>query len=269
MAKQYAARVYEKFQKDRLGVHAAAFAYYSLFSIGPMLLIAMLLIGFFARSDALREKYLLFFAGIFGSGSESVLATILGNMQENFSSVWGVAAIIILVFSAARAFVVIQTALNKIFGVRQKNGLLATLKSGLFSTLFEIALVFLLLLAFALNSFLSYFDKVALGLLGVPRAGIAVAYYTAVMALLSVFFAIGYRVIPSCRVPWRSACLGGILAGALFVIGNYAFRIMTNTLAPSTLYGAAGGIVLVMLWAYYTAIIFFLGAELSAIAQPR
>jgi membrane protein len=247
----------------RLG---AALAYYTVFSIAPLLVIAIGIAGFFFGADAVQSKLDEQLQGFLGrQGAEGVQAMIAAASKPRtggFATVLGVAA---LVVGASGVFVQMKDALNTIWEVEPKRGqgIWGMVRDRLLSFAMVLAIGFLLLVTLfvsatlaaltnSLRDFIPGPDIVAHGLdLGVS------------LAVVTLLFALIFKYLPDAKVAWSDVWLGAAVTAVLFTIGKYAIGMYLGTASVGSAYGAAGSLVIVLLWAYYSSQILFFGAELT------
>lgn len=244
--------------------HAAALSFYALLSLAPLLLLVLWLTASLypeAQAALLGQIYQLA-----GEEARQIAATVLHNASEqpdvgSFAGVWGT---LLLFVGATVVFARLQATLNLIFksDAAALGGPLAWLRKRVFSFGVVFALGFLLLLSVTLTTALQFFLADLPSLL--PLAGNfgALAVYTLGFALL-------YKYLPDRRVAWRQALIGGVLTAALFIIGRNLIGLYIVHAAPGSAYGSMGTLVLMLVWVYYAAVVFFVGALLTAVIDER
>jgi membrane protein len=186
--------------------------------------------------------------------------------QTKAGLVPGIIAIVLLITGATGVFVQLQIVLNQIWNVKQKsqNGVLAIVKNRIFSFGLILAIGFLLLISLVVSSVLasvSHWLEAAFS----P----AVAYlmyaieFVVSLGVVSMLFALMFKYLPDVKIAWRSVWMGALLTGFLFIIGKYGLSLYFGKATPGSVYGAAGSIILVLLWVSYSSVIMFFGAEFT------
>lgn len=250
----------------------AAIAFYVVTSLAPVLLIVVAVAGLVFGEDAVRGSLVSQMAGLLGRQGGQLIQTVLAQASDKSS---GAAAsllgVLMVLLTASGVFGEMQTALNQTWEIdSSKQPWFSLLRARAASLGLVVALGFLLMVSLAASTALA-----ALGeYLGArsPLAPFVLAVLNTVvsLALFTVLFAAIFRVLPDCPIAWRSVAAGGFITAVLFTLGKSLIGWYLGTLAASSAYGAAGALILVLLWAYYSAQIFLFGAELAhAIATAQ
>jgi len=247
---------------------AAALAYYTTFSVGPLLLIAIAVSGLVFDPDTARREILEQISGLVGRQGAEAVATVVENASRNRggSILATILGSIALLFGASGAFGELQTSLNKIFRVEKKKGrgLLGLLKDRFLSFAMVLGIAFLLLVSLVVSAALEAFESVVAGWAG--DAFVMKALYTAVsFGVLTLLFGLIFKVIPDARLRWRSVTLGAALTAALFTGGKILIGLYLGKSGVAGKYGAAGSLAVFLIWIYYSAQILFLGAEFTRV----
>ena len=247
----------------RLG---ASLAFYTIFAIAPLFLIALALAGLMFGEQAARRQLFDQLNGLLGQqGSEAVQA-VVASAKRPAASAWAtVAAIATLMIGATGTFVELQDALNTIWQVRRKPGgtIRHFVKDRLLSFAMILAIGFLLLVSLVVSAAL-----VALGnsMNGFFSAGATVGHilnFVLSFALITLLFAMIFRVLPDLKIPWRNTWLGAALSALLFNLGKFILGFYLAKSSISSAYGAAGSLVVLLMWVYYSSQTLFLGAEFT------
>lgn len=253
----------------RLG---ASLAYYTLFSLAPVLIIAIAIAGFVFGADAVRGEIVLQLEGIVGKEG----ATVVQDLVENASRPGrGVVALTIgsitFMLAATGVFLELQYALNTIFQVKAKagNNISAFVKARLRSFGLVLSIGFVLLVSLGVSALLSATSKwVGDGYVGASLVwqwlNIAVSF-----GVISLLFAVIYRFLPDVKLSWRDVWMGSVMTAALFTIGKQLLGLYLGRSSTVSSYGAAGSVILVLLWVYYSAQIVLFGAELTRVFTAR
>lgn len=268
---------FKDFSEDQCMRKAAALSYYTVFSLPPLLILLMLLLGAILEPQQVRQFLEGQFGGALGPGGSAEIATMLENARRpDFSKGFAaMAGLVALLFGAVGAFVELQNSLNAVWEVApdpEKGGVRRFIAQRLMSFGMLLTIAFLLLVSLIISSLLAAFGD-ALGtllpgalsgpVLQVLNIGISVA----VIALL---FALLYRYVPDADIRWRDVWVGAVATSLLFAVGRYGLALYLGRSDPGNAFGAAGALALLLVWIYYSAIILFLGAEFTqAWAQHR
>lgn len=248
-------------------VQAAALSYYTAFSIAPLLVIAVAVAGFLFGEEAARGEVKEQIVGLVGpSGAE----VIEGMMQSANSAGSGVLATLLgllaLFFGATGAFAQLQDSLNHIWRVEPKaEGVSGFLRTRLLSLGLVLGVGFLLLVSLVISAILSGLGNY-LGTL-VPGLGWiwSIANLLISFTMITVLFAMIYKVLPDVEIRWRDVWLGAAATSLLFTLGKTLIGIYLGRSAVTSTYGAAGAFAIILLWVYYSAQILFFGAQFTRV----
>ena len=242
----------------------AALAYYSLFSIAPLLLIVIGIAGLVFGQDAARGAIMEQLGGLIGDQSAQAVQGLLQAADKPKTGlVSTIIGFVVLLVGAMTVFSELQSSLDRIWRapVRvQQSGLWQILRSRLLSFGMILGIAFLLLVSLVLSAALAALGKwwgPALGALA-QAADIAASF-----GLVTVMFALIYRFIPRVHVAWRDVWLGAAVTSLLFAVGKFLIGLYLGKASVASSFGAAGSLVVLMVWVYYSAQIFLFGAEFT------
>ena len=175
--------------------------------------------------------------------------------------------LITLVFGLWGVFGELQDALNTIWGVTTKpgRGVLAIIKARFWSFAVVVGVGFLLLVSLAASAWLAAFGKFFSGLLPLPAAVMQAANALVTFVVIGLMFAVIYRLLPDVRLAWRNVWVGAAVTALLFTLGKSLIGLYLGRSAAASVYGAAGSFVVILLWIYYSAQVFFFGAEFTKV----
>ena len=246
----------------------AALSYYTLFSIAPLLLIAISVAGLAFGEQAARGEIFEQLRGLMGEQGADAVERLLAN--ANRPAAGGIAAaigVVVLLIGASSVFAELQNDLDRIWRVpaHAKSGLWSLARTRLLSFGMVLGMTFLLIVSLIISAALS-----ALGKWWTPylRGWETVAHLGDILvtfALMSLMFAAIYKVLPRARVRWRDVWIGAGVTAALFAVGKFAIGLYLGRSSVASAFGAAGSLVVVMVWVYYSAQIFLLGAEFTRV----
>lgn len=259
------AEAMRRFVDIDLLTHAASLSFYTMLSLAPLLVLVLWLTAslYPPAQAALMEQI----GAIAGDNAREVARTVVENAQDrpDIGSLAGWWSTLLLFVAATAVFARLQATLNRIFSTDAGDlpvGLLPWLRKRVFSFGVVFALGFLLLVSMLLATALQVLLAHAPSLLPLLGNLVTLLMYVMVFALL-------YRFLPDRPVPWRRAFIGGAITAALFVLGRWAIGYYLAEAAPGSAYGSFGTLVLLLVWMYYAALVFFLGALTTAVMDER
>jgi membrane protein len=250
----------------RCGSKGAAVAFYTLFSMAPILILALAIASALFGQQAARGEIFAQLQGLVGSAGAQTIESLLVNARNpDISHVATAIASVVLLIGATTIFAELKESLDEIWhvpGARQA-GLLSVLRVRLLSFGLVIVLVFLLLVSLVISAALAVLERYWSGLWH------DAAYLLAPLAsgfsyvVIAVLFGVIYKTLPQVRLSWHDVSVGAMGTAGLFIFGKYliGFYLGNSNLAGS--YGAAGSLVALLLWVYYSAQIFYLGASFT------
>ncbi|PKO01059.1 MAG: ribonuclease BN [Chloroflexi bacterium HGW-Chloroflexi-4] len=262
---------FQAWTDDNAAQLSAAIAFYTIFSIPPLLIIAMTIAGNIFDTETAKIHIISQISNLIGIQTGELVKTILENSQQQYiSPLSSIFSVVILIIVAAGFFYQIQFALNKIWKVPKKQDLnfFKTLKNRSISFLLILAIGLLFIIVLILSVFLSEF-------LGKAKGIIQNAFLWNVLNFLILFFtvtilfAIIYRVIPDKETSWTVIWLGATITGLLFMFGKFGIGIYLSISKTGSAYGTAGSLIVLLIWIYFSTIIFLLGAEFTHVFSKR
>lgn len=246
---------------------SAILAYYSIFSLPALLLIIIVITGYFFGEDAVSRELSAQIASMIGAETARAVEVMVANAAETGSS--RIAMIIglgLLLFGATTVFYHLQLSLNRIWGVmpKPKQAFLKYVKDRLLSFGLVLVLGFLLLLSFVVTSLLAILgDWLAAHWPELTSSLIHIANYLISLLVTTTLFTLMFKLLPDAVIRWRSVWIGGLLTALLFGIGQYGLSTYFSMSDPASVYGAAGAIILILIWTSYVALILLYGAEFT------
>lgn len=264
------------FSEDKAPRLAAAIAYYAMFSIAPILLFAVAIAGQFLTSTTVINDLFgpssLIYQNL-GAGAADVLKSLIPDPESlrKSSTTATIVGFVVLFMGATGLFVQLQDSLNSMWGADPPppQGLLNIVKSRVISFLMIIFIGLLLIAFLALNTYLSAIAHRLVDNLGFGASMIRVGTFTLSAFFLAPIFAAIYLVLPDVRLQWREVWVGGAVTSTLFTLGQYLIGLYFGRATPTSIFGAAASLVLLMLWIYYSSMIFFFGAEVTWVYSQK
>jgi len=255
------------FRADEASRFGASLAYYSVFSLAPLLVIAVSIASIIFGSSAAEEKIFVALPSMLGTdGSEAVKGFMNATDGTKRGSALSLAGFFLLLFGAASVFRELQDALNHIFEVASKRqGIVGFIVKNFLAFGMVLASGFLLLvsliLSVVLSLFFSYFSGNEAGRLWI----LEISNFVLSFGFGWGIFALIFRYVPSCRLKWRDIAWGAGVTAVLFTLGKTAIGLYLGRTGVASLYGAAESVTLILLWVYYSSQILFFGAEVVAV----
>jgi len=247
----------------RLG---ASLAYYTLFAMAPILVVAIGVAGLVFGHQAVRGEVVAQIEGLVGrQGAQAVQAMIQGAARPSTSWLATAVGLVTAFLGATGAFIELQTALNAIWRVQPRPGVsvLVFLKQRLISFGLVVGVGFLLLVSLMVNAALAAFNSY-LGRVFPTFAALWDASNVLVsLGVVTLLFAMVYQVLPDVRLRWRDVWVGALVTAAFFSIGKQLIGLYLGTSTLASSYGAAGSVVALLVWVYYSAQVVLLGAEFT------
>ena len=249
---------------------SAVIAYYAIFSLPGLLVVVVTIAGYFWGGDAVDGRLHSQVAGALGSDTADQVQNIVKIASESKDSVWAtIMGVGIIIFGATGVFAQFQKSLNTIWEVEAsaaKSGIMSFLKTRIFSFGLIVSIAFLLLISLVVSSVLSAFSDWVL-LHWSDSLLIIFQILNAVVSLviIAVLFALMFKFLPDAKIRWRTVWIGAFVTSLLFVIGKSALGLYFGKASPGSGYGAAGSIILILLWTSYSSMIVFLGAEFTKV----
>ncbi|HET9097324.1 MAG TPA: YihY/virulence factor BrkB family protein [Candidatus Baltobacteraceae bacterium] len=262
-------------QRHQDGRLAAALAYYAVFSLAPLLLVVIALLGLFlGQSDAQQQVQGQLQQIIGRSGSRMLNVLIAGANHHGTGTIALIVGAGLILFSAIGMFMALQNALDEVFEIRpeSKGGFIELVVLRLHALIVIAALAIVAIAALALANVIGGVMQSAFGsVFGGGMAGPAYEAATGIinLAAMTVFLAVAYRKLPQCPVDWKSAYAGAAVTAFILLIGEAALSMYFTRFHPAAPYGAAGGIIILLLWIYYSAQLMLFGAEITRANQAR
>ena len=255
--------------KDDVPRLGASLAYYTLFAISPILVIAIAIAGSFYGTEAIRGRIVSEMGGLIGrQGAEAVQAILQGAHQDRSGTIAVIVGTVTLFVAASGAFLELQHALNTIFRVKtdaKKSGIQRLILSRLRSFGVVVSIGFLLLVSLVVSAAITAIsDRIQRSAVMGPflLQALNLIVSLGVMALL---FGLIYRLLPDVRLAWRDVWTGAFVTSLLFSIGKLVIGLYLGHSSVASSYGAAGSVVILLVWVYYSAQVLLLGAEFTRV----
>ncbi len=248
---------------------AGSLAFYSLLSIAPLMLVLVSVVGLVLGHSAAQREVVEQVTALVGPAAGNAMAAFVKGSQDTSHGILAtVFGLVTLLFSASGVVIELRSALNYIWEVPQPEtsgfGVVTSfVKERLFSFAMVLAVGFLLIVSLVISTWIAAFAAFSASI--VPGEEILLHIVNTVFSfiVITVLFAAVYKVMPDVRLEWRDVLLGGAVTSALFTLGKLLLGLYLGRASYASMYGAAASIVVLIAWVYYSAQIFFLGAEFT------
>lgn len=260
-------QTFKEFGEDKAPRLGAALAYYTIFSIGPLLLIAVAMAGVFYGQEAAQGRISEELSKVFGAQmAEAMEQMIVAAAKPASGTAATIIGVVTLLFGASGVFSQLKDAMNTIWNVEPKNesGIKGLVVQRFLSMAMVLGIGFLLLVSLVFDAVISamggYLEQLVGGEAIVHAIQLAISF-----AISTVLFATIFRVLPDLKIAWRDVWTGSVLTSLLFVLGKWGLGVYLGKAAIGSAYGAAGSLVILLVWVYWSAQILFLGAEFTQV----
>jgi membrane protein len=247
---------------------SASLAYFTVFSVGPLLLVVITILSVFYQRSIVTGEVFQQLSKLMGREGAAQIQVILENItKQNNATAFGVAGAIILLFGATGIFTEIQGSINYIWSIRAKpkNGWLKYLRDRLLSFSLVVGIGFLMLVTLVIDLLINALSKRLQLLLGNNVWVIKGIDIVLLLAVVIFLFTIIYKVLPDARIAWKDATVGATCTGILFLSGKFLITVYIANSDTTITYGAAASIIILLIWVYLAAIILYFGAEFTKV----
>jgi membrane protein len=264
-------RTLKEFLDDDCPAMAASMSYFTAFSLAPLLVLTLTVVGVFVDPADLRGHIHDQLATLIGAdGARQVDEMVLSaDLRADRGPVPTILGILALLFGATGAFGALQSALNRVWEVKpdpRRGGLKGFVGKRLLSLGMVGTIAFLLLVSLIVSAALSAFgDRLAGMVGGISGTVMQVAQVAVSLAVVGILFAAIFKILPDARVAWRDVWVGALFTTILFVAGKFLIGFYLSRTDPGSTFGAAGALAVILVWIYYSAMIVFLGAEFTQV----
>ncbi len=265
----YIKQVAAEFTADDVFKYSASLAYYTVFSVAPLLLIIISLSGFLFGKDAIEGQVYAQLNHLIGSVAAIQIQDTIKNIHLTGHSFFAsILSIIILLIGATSIFGEIQDSLNKIWGLRVKTKRIwwKLILTRLLSFSLILSIGFIVIITLLMNTLVSAFG----GFITRYIKGYSIYFIEITEAVLSfavsaILFSLLFKILPDAKIKWKDVFIGGIVTALFFTLGKLGIGFYLGKSNIGTIYGAAGSIIIFMLWVYYSSVILYLGAEFTKV----
>jgi membrane protein len=250
---------------------SAALAFYTIFSLAPVLVVVIAVAGALFGADAVRGQIYREFQALMGPDTARFVQGVLQSAARRGSGLAAVLGTATLLLGASAVFVQLQESLNIVWAVAPRPGAAFTtlLRKRLLSFALVLGLGFLLVVSLVLSAALTAFGSFVERRLALPVNLLTVGSGLLSFLLVMLLFAMIYRVLPDVELSWREVWTGGAVTALLVVVGKALIGLYLGHTSIASTYGAAGSLVVILLWVYYSSLVFLFGAEFTRVHSRR
>lgn len=259
---------FQEWQRDKASLLAAALAYYTVFSITPLLVIAIAIAGAVFGQDTAKGEILAQVNNLVGEkGAQAIEMTLDNVNQPQLKSTASIISVIVLLIGASGVFAQLQDALNTVWNVKAKpnTGIWTFIRKRLLSFGMVLVIGFLLLVSLILSAILAGINKLEIN----PLPGFTSLWqflnFGISFGFISLLFALIYKYLPDAKIRWKDVWVGAIITALLFSLGKYLIGLYLGRSSFGSAYGAAGSLIVFLAWVFYSAQILLFGAEFTQV----
>lgn len=260
---------FRDWSEDKASRLAAALSYYTIFSLAPLLVLVIAITSLIIGNNVdIRQQLLTQVQGLVGQQGAEAVSTLIENSSHPAQGITAtILGFITLILGATGVFGQLQDALNTIWEIQPKKGggIIKMIKGRFFSFTLVLGVSFLLLVSLVISAALSLVNTYFSNLLGGFGFLAQVVNFVISIGVITFVFALLFRYLPDVDIPWGDVWIGGLVTAILFTIGRQLISLYLARSAPASAFGAAGSLVILLLWVYYSAQILFLGAEFTQV----
>ena len=247
--------------------HASSIAFYTIFSLPAILIIALSIGSTFYERNIVQEELINQVSRMIGQESAKEIENILLNAVVDSTSAFAkTVGILTLIFSATTVFISLQTSINSIWGIKPKpqRGFVKYIVNRLLSLAMVISIGFVLLVSLVADAVLVIFqDMLSHAMAGITLYIINIVNAVVSLCFITITFAMMFKILPDAKVRWKDVWVGSVVTMVLFSLGKYLIGFYLGTSTFNSAYGTAGSLVIILVWVYYSTMIFLFGAELT------
>ena len=265
---QLAKAAFRNWMNDYAPSMGAALAYYTVFSIAPLLVIVIAVAALIFGPDAAQVAIMDQARGLIGeNGAKAIEGMLAGAQKPKQGMIASTLGIVVLLIGATTVLAELEANLNRIWKVEpdKRSGLWHFMRTRLLSLGMVLAIGFLLIVSLVVSAGIAAWGKVWGGWFGGMEVLLHVANFVVSVAIVTVLFAIIYKFMPRVAIRWRDVWIGALVTSLLFSFGKFLIGLYIGKAGVESTYGAAGALAVLLIWVYYSAQIFLLGAEFTKV----
>ncbi|OGT00136.1 MAG: hypothetical protein A3F73_13755 [Gallionellales bacterium RIFCSPLOWO2_12_FULL_59_22] len=252
--------------EHRASSKGAALAFYTLFSMTPILVVAIAVAGYVFGAEAAQGEIVAQVQGLVGPNGAQAIQALLAAAQDPASGLVAIlVASVLLLLGTTSVFAELKGSLDELWGINRpgQSAFITLLRTRLLSFGMVLVLAFLLIVSLVVSAVLAMLARHAGGVLGSSAVFLATISSLISFGVIACMFAVIYKTLPDVPLTWRDVWIGAAFTAGLFSLGKYAIGLYLGNSGVASSFGAAGSLIALLLWVYYSAQIFFLGAEFT------
>ena len=262
-----------EWMEDQAPTLGAALAYYTVFSLAPLLIIAIAIAGLVFGQEAAQGQIFDQLRGLLGEASGKAMQDMVqkANAQPATGLIATLTGVVMLLFGASGVFGQLQTSLNAIWDVQPKpgRGIFGIIQDRILSFGFILVVGFLLLVSLLLTAGIALVAQWFGGMIPGMETLAEILNFVLSLALITMLFAMIFKFLPDAKIAWHDVWIGAFITAALFTVGKFALGLYLGKSGVDSSYGAAGSLIVLLLWVYYSSQILFFGAEFTQVYANR
>jgi membrane protein len=263
---------FRDWKEDKAFRLSAALAYYTVFSIAPLLIIVIAVAAAIFGREAAEGQIVTQLTGLIGKeGAETLQTAIQNSSKPKEGVIATIISVFMLIFASTGVFSELQGSLNTIWEVEPKpgRGFFAIIKDRFISFSAVLGIGFLLLVSLVISAAIAAMGELFKGFLPMPEVVFHILNFVISFALITLLFAMIFKFLPDVKIAWKDVWIGAALTALLFTIGKFLIGLYLGKSTFTSTYGAAGALLIILLWAYYSSLILFFGAEFTQVYANR
>lgn len=256
------------FDKDEVLKLSASLSYYTIFSIAPMLIMAIAIGGFLFGRDAIQGHLFGQINDLVGNQAALQIQEMLSQTSLHKNTAFATTvAVIIFVIGATGVFGEIQSTINRIWGLKAKpkKGLIKYFVNRVLSFAMVVSMGFLMVVSLMASAVIGVLNEKLNSILPNTTLIISLVNNAVSLCIITLLFALIFKYLPDSIVKWKDAIVGSAFTSLLFLLGKYLIGLYLSTSTTASIYGAAGSLIILLLWIYYSSILLYFGAEFTKI----
>ena len=265
----YLKQVFYEFVEDDILKYSASLAYYTVFSLAPLLIVIISICGLLFGREAIQGHIYTQIRGLVGSDAAIQIQETIKNIHYTGHNLFAsIVSIVILVIGATGIFGEVQDSLNKIWGLRIKTRKTwwKLILNRILSFSLILSIGFVMIVSLMLNALVAAFGNF-LSHYATEFSAVLIQLSDSVLSFVATtfLFSLMFKVLPDAKIKWRDVFIGGLITSVFFTLGKLAIGIYLGRSNIGSVYGAAGSIMIIMVWVYYSSVILYLGAEFTKV----
>ena len=265
---------FKEFTEDNAIYYSAALSYYTIFALPPIIIIVITAAGYLFEKEAVSGEIYRQFEILLGHQAAVQIQEMVDKVRNNGDALWHAKLIGLgtLLFAATGVFVAIQSSLNNIWDVKAKpkRQIVKLIKDRILSFALILSIAFLLLVSLVIHAILvAFFKLFEYYFKEMTVIFVQVFNFIIPLGIITVLFAMIFKYLPDAKIRWKDVWMGAFVTSVLFTLGKFLIGLYLGSADVGSAYGAAGTIILILLWVFYSSILLFLGAEFTQVYARR